>query len=253
MTAPFATQLVGWKSAGGRLVPNTADTASRASTDLAAAVLEILGADGAMASVVPPDPGAGLERMTRDDLLAFLQAADPTRFWDVQCGVLVSRFEQSRHLDSLDQLVRRQPSVRLTIVRDYLIKPDVAVGIVPPVEPDLLDEPWTPFLHAGVSCKWTIRSDRVQNIRHEFGQLIRHRRGRLPHLVTLTAEPLPTRLASIARGTGEVDATYHIAFDALAEAVARIGSADQREAWSECVEQGRLKSYAELGSILATW
>ena len=71
-----------------------------------------------------------------------------------------------------------------------------------------------------MSCKWTIRSDRVQNIRHECLQMIRHRRGRQPHLVTVTAEPLPTRLASIARGTGEVDAVYHIAYDAMAASVA---------------------------------
>ena len=69
----------------------------------------------------------------------------------------------------------------------------------------------------------------------------------------MTAEPLPTRLASIARGTGEVDATYHIAFDALAEAVTEIGNKDQREAWDECVGQGRLRSYAELADTLARW
>jgi hypothetical protein len=50
--------------------------------------------------------------------------------------------------------------------------------------------------------------------------MIRHRRGRQPHLVTVTAEPLPSRLASIARGTGEVDAVYHIAYDAMAASVA---------------------------------
>jgi hypothetical protein len=48
----------------------------------------------------------------------------------------------------------------------------------------------------------------VQNIRHECLQMIRHRRGRQPHPVTVTAEPLPSRLASIARGTGEVDDSY---------------------------------------------
>ena len=53
----------------------------------------------------------------------------------------------------------------------------------------------------------------------ELRRGVRHRRGRQPHLVTVTAEPLPTRLASIARGTGEVDAVYHIAFDALAASV----------------------------------
>lgn len=179
-------------------------------------------------------------------------ASSCDRFWDVRCGVLVSEFSQYRHLNELDALVRSQPELRVTIGMDYMIKPDVTVGIVPQVEPEDLDT-FSPFLHAVVSCKWTIRSDRVQNIRHEFGQLIRHRRGRQPHLVTLTAEPLPTRLASIARGTGEVDATYHVAFDALAAAVIEIGNHEQREAWDECVEQGRLRSYAELPSTLATW
>ena len=167
--------------------------------------------------------------------------------------MLVSEFQQYRHLNALDRLVRAQPELRVTIGMDYLIKPDVTVGISPDFELDYEDEDWAPFLHAVVSCKWTIRSDRVQNIRHEFGQMIRHRRGRQPHLVTLTAEPLPTRLASIARGTGEVDATYHVAFDALAATVADVGNAAQREAWDECVEQKRLLPYSDLPDTFARW
>ena len=108
-------------------------------------------------------------------------------------------------------------------------------------------------LHAAISCKWTIRSDRVQNIRHECLQMIRHRRGRVPHLVTVTAEPLPTRLASIARGTGEVDAVYHIAYDALDASVARNANADQQDAWREVVGQRRLLSYELLADTLASW
>ncbi|MGW0954820.1 NgoMIV family type II restriction endonuclease [Streptomyces sp. NPDC002545] len=110
-----------------------------------------------------------------------------------------------------------------------------------------------PFLHAAISCKWTIRSDRVQNIRHEFLQLIKHRRGRLPHLVTVTAEPMPSRIASIAQGTGEVDAVYHIAFDALREAVDAVGSKQQKNYLAELIGQGRLRPYEELASTLTTW
>lgn len=248
MTAPFATQLLGWKQTGQRLVPNTADTASATSMALAAAALDNLRVARDVPSDVPTDPGGALETMTRDDLLAGLSLEAPERQWDVQCGVLISRFAQYQHLDALDTLVRAQPELRVTIGRDYLIRPDVTVAIRPE---DGDDDP--AFLHGVVSCKWTIRSDRVQNIRHEFGQMIRHRRGRQPHLVTLTAEPLPTRLASIARGTGEVDATYHIAFDALAAAVAEVGNADQRSAWDECVGQGRLRSYADLAETFARW
>ena len=108
--------------------------------------------------------------------------------------------------------MRGHPELRVTIGTDYLIKPDVTVALG-----DVSTASWLPPLHAAISCKWTIRSDRVQNIRHECLQMIRHRRGRQPHLVTVTAEPLPSRIASIARGTGEVDAVYHVAYDALAD------------------------------------
>jgi hypothetical protein len=71
--------------------------------------------------------------------------------------------------------------------------------------------------------------------------------------VTVTAEPLPSRLASIARGTGEVDAVYHIAFDALAASVDAYGNDEQVAAWDECVGQGRLLDYAQLARTLARW
>jgi hypothetical protein len=92
----------------------------------------------------------------------------------------------------------------------------------------------------------------VQNIRHECLQMIRHRRGRQPHLVTVTAEPLPSRLASIARGTGEVDAVYHIAYDAMDASVAEHANAEQRDAWREVTRQRRVISYETLAETLAS-
>jgi hypothetical protein len=221
--------------------------------ELATATLDNLGVQHGAPSDVPADPGPSLEAMCRDNLLQSLQQLAPMRRWDVRRGVLISEFAQYRHLNELDRLVRAQPELRVTLGRDYLIRPDVTVAIEPgspSAAPDVSD---LPFLHGVVSCKWTIRSDRVQNIRHEFGQMIRHRRGRQPHLVTLTAEPLPTRLAAIARGTGEVDATYHVAFDALASAVDQVGNREQQDAWNECVGQGRLRSYTELADTFALW
>jgi hypothetical protein len=44
---------------------------------------------------------------------------------------------------------------------DYLIKPDVTVGLA-----GVRTGMGLPPLHAPISCKWTIRSDRVQNIKH---------------------------------------------------------------------------------------
>lgn len=250
MTAPFAKDLLGWKWSGKRLVPNTADVHSKTSVSIASALLESLGVDGATASDVSSDRGSALEHMCRDDLQRSLSQLVPTRHSDVRCGTLISEFEQYRHLKRLDLLVREQPDLRVTLGMDYLIKPDVTVALPPECEPDSLED-YVPFLHAVISCKWTIRSDRVQNIRHEFGQMIRHRRGRLPHLVTLTAEPLPTRLASIARGTGEVDATYHVALSELTEAVSSAGNTEQQDALDECVSQGRLRPYSELAPLIA--
>lgn len=83
--------------------------------------------------------------------------------------------------------------------------------------------------------------------------MIRHRRGRQPHLVTVTAEPLPSRLTSITRGTGEVDAVYHIALEALAAAVDADGNDEQVEAWDECIGRKRLLSYDALVETIAAW
>jgi hypothetical protein len=159
--------------------------------------------------------------------------------WNVpEASRPITDFLQYDHLKKVDVLVKANAELRTTLGMDYIIKPDVVVGL-PSRHPN---EPQ--FLHAAISCKWTIRSDRVQNIRHENNQMIRHRRERLPHLVTVTAEPLPSRLAAIARGTGEVDAVYHIAYDALDQAVKRLAenkqlSGDQVDAWHEVTGQGR--------------
>lgn len=78
-----------------------------------------------------------------------------------------------------------------------------------------------PIVHAAISCKWTLRSDRAQNVRTEALNLAKHRKGRTPHLVAVTAEPQPSRLASLALGTGEVDCVYHVALDELLEGASR--------------------------------
>lgn len=247
------TSLVGWKPSKKNAlnwshVPNTADVASAESLRLAAGMLEMLGIRADSNNGPPASPGAPLERLTAENLGSTLPGLAPNRHWRVTRGSLISDFAQYQHLKDLDALVLSQPELRITIGRDYVIRPDVTVAI--------LDGPTSTrsgFLHGVVSCKWTIRSDRVQNIRHEYGQMIRHRRGRLPHLVTLTAEPLPSRLASIARGTGEVDATYHIAFDALAASVFEHGNSEQRDAWDEAVEQQRLRPHRELADTFARW
>jgi hypothetical protein len=253
VSAPFATTLLGWKPSGKNklgwpLVPNCADADNAESIRIAAGMLDALGVDRDEPSDVPKDPGGPLEQAVCDHLATTLVRHGPYRHWLVARGVIITRFDQYGHLSDVDRLVRANPELRVTVGMDYLIRPDVTVALG-----YLATVSGLPPLHAAISCKWTIRSDRVQNIRHECLQMIRHRRGRQPHLVTVTAEPLPTRLASIARGTGEVDAVYHIAYDALDASVTKYANPEQTEAWREVMGQRRLLGYEMLAETLASW
>ncbi|CAM3165128.1 NgoMIV restriction enzyme [Williamsia muralis] len=259
MGSSFAPTLLGWKrSAKNKLnwawVPNSADVDNATSLRLAATILDQLGDPNPNVSMLspattpPPSPGGPLEQAVCEELAAQLPLLDPKRDWQVRRGRNIMEYAQYQHLAGVQAAIEDNPNLRVTIGTDYLITPDVLVGIFG--TPTLTDHPW---LHAALACKWTIRSDRVQNIRHENGNMIRHRRGRLPHLATITAEPLPTRLASIARGTGEVDVTYHIAYAELATAVAAEKNPGQQAAWDEVTGQGRLRDYAVMAQSLVDW
>jgi len=104
----------------------------------------------------------------------------------------------------------------------------------------------TQILHASVSCKWTIRSDRAQNSRSEALYLIRNRKGRVPHIVVVTAEPLPGRIAFIALGTGDIDCVYHFALPELIHSVSESGYDDSKEILDTMVEGKRLKDISDL-------
>jgi hypothetical protein len=249
----FALQLLGWKLSGKNKlgwqhVPNNADVDNRESLQLGAAMLLALGAPAAGTWTPPSDPGSGLEEAVRVHLEHELMARDPSRRWTARRGALITDYSQYDHLLRLNELVKANPTLSVTVGQDYLIKPDVVIGLegVPTVN-------GLPLLHAAVSCKWSIRSDRVQNIRHENNQMVRHRRGRQPHLVGVTAEPLPSRLASIARGTGEVDAVYHVVYDELDAAVQVSNNTGQQAAWAEITGQGRLLNYNLLPEHLVSW
>jgi len=252
MDIPFATALAGWKASGKNrlgwtLVPNAADVDSAESMRIAAGVLDALGVSRDVTSAVPKDPGGPLEQAVCDHLREVLPGYRTGRDWLIGRSKLITGFDQYAHLKEVDALVRASPQLRISLGMDYLIKPDVTVGLA-----GVRTGSGLPPLHAAISCKWTIRSDRVQNIRHECLQMIRHRRGRQPHLVTVTAEPLPSRLASIARGTGEVDAVYHIAYGAMDASVAEHANAEQRDAWREVTRQRRVLSYEALAETLAS-
>ncbi len=106
-----------------------------------------------------------------------------------------------------------------------------------------------PILHASISAKWTMRSDRAQNSRTEALNLIRNRKGRTPHIIVVTGEPTPSRIASLALGTGDVDCVYHFALYELLDAVREYGQngrEDLVEALESLIEGKRLKDVSDL-------
>jgi hypothetical protein len=242
MPAPaFFREIIGLRNG----VPNNADRDSTTSVTIAARMLElVMGGATPRTAFAEDAAGTWLEVGVENHIREELAALDPNRPWIVGRRLQVADFVQYRHLARLNELVRGDATLRVELGRDYVIRPDVTVG-VHGVEP-------SPTLHAAISCKWTIRSDRVQNIRHEATILNRNRRGRQPHIVAVTAEPLPTRLASIAMGTGDVDAVYHVALDELIEATDHAGVQGQIDTLSLLIAQHRLLDFSSLPDVLAT-
>ncbi len=73
--------------------------------------------------------------------------------------------------------------------------------------------------------------------------------GRVPHIVALTAEPLPSRTASLALGTSDMDCVYHIALTELLQAVKEQtggSESDQFVDLNTLVEGKRLRDISDL-------
>lgn len=181
----------------------------------------------------------------------------------------IAKYEQYAHLIALDRAARADAELAAALGSDYTITPDIVVARA--AEDDhvinapafLLDDSVTtlaslrkqngglPLLHASISCKWTIRSDRAQNARSEALNLVRNRKGRLPHVMVVTAEPTPSRLASIALGTGDIDCVYHFALYELQATVKALGMHDAADMLAIMVDGKRLKDISDLPLDLA--
>lgn len=184
-------------------------------------------------------------------------------------GLPIAAYEQYAHLQALETAAQQTPGLAAILGIGYAITPDVVILREP--EPDsaintpirLVDEHVSTrsslrastndleLLHASISCKWTMRSDRAQNARTEALNLMRNRKGHLPHVAVVTAEPLPSRLASIALGTGDVDCTYHLALDELIRVVEAGHHLDALDMLQTMVDGKRLKDIADLPLDLA--
>jgi hypothetical protein len=240
---PFVSELLGWTK---KNKPNMADTSSPTSVAIASQILDVLQITQRV-DHVGQTAGKELEQAVEShlakELPAVLQLEAPPV---ISRKEAITSFAQYEHLAVLKRLIDADQTrtLKASIGTDYVIKPDVTVGLEFEAGAAL-------FMHAAVPCKWTLRSDRAQNIRHEAVVLIRHRRGRLPHITPVTAEPLPTRLASLARGTAEVDAVYHVALDELVAACEVAGTAEQIDALSELIGHNRLRDLSTLTETLS--
>ena len=176
----------------------------------------------------------------------------------------IAGFEPYQHLAALTDAIERDPTLVSVLGNAYAISPDIVITRQPETDdyinqqsflvddrPALMtairsDVQDLPILHAVVSCKWTLRSDRAQNARSEALNLIRNRKGRLPHIVVVTAEPTPSRLSSLALGTGDVDCVYHVALPELMGAMDQHGNDDNIELLQTMVGGRRLKDISDL-------
>lgn len=182
----------------------------------------------------------------------------------------ISEFAQYEHLMAIVRLIElaNSPDIRAAMGDDYLIAPDVIIARTPEeddainIDATIVDAETAlrtsirarnnqlPLLHASISCKWTLRSDRAQNARTEALNLLRNRKGPMPHAVCVTGEPMPTRLASLAQGTGDLDCVYHIALPELINACDG-ESEEMRDTLHMLVEGKRLRDISDLPLDLA--
>ncbi len=256
--------------------PNFADRGSKASRAIALGILRRLRCSPTYEKISGQTAGRLFERATKDFLeQAFLQLHHlrPGN-WYYSTQSPISDFDQYEHLANLEKIVKQDSELATALGKDYIITPDIVIGRRPisdeeinqggeiiaaedalasftPLRQANFEHP-RPILHASISCKWTLRSDRGQNARTEALNLIRNRKGHLPHIAAVTAEPLPTRLASLALGTGDLDCVYHFALPEMQEAIAEIGNEDQLEMLMMLIEGRRLRDISDLPFDLAT-
>ena len=193
----------------------------------------------------------------------------------------IFEFSQYAHLAEIKGLVKKYPELELTLGGDYVVKPDLIIARSPLTDEDINQErqvvspgglpQHTParesgdfgqgrdLLHASVSCKWSLRSDRAQNARTESLNLIRNRKGHLPHIVLVTMEPTLGRLQSIALGTGDVDCVYHGALPELQDTLDELAVDFESSKWKgyvaaleNMVRGGRLRDISDLPFDLLT-
>jgi len=252
--------------------PNFADGDNRSSIEIAWGIVNELGCTPDPATLKEQTIGNIFEDATKDFIeKAFLLLAHlrPGKWHYATDKTSISGFVQYAHLAELDRKALADKTLASVLGVGYIVKPDIVIGRYPVADDEINQKEkvvgdnvstLTPLrrknqesmiLHASVSCKWTLRSDRSQNARTEALNLIRNRKGKLPHIIAVIAEPLPTRIATLALGTGDLDCVYHFALPELVSAIQKIGNEDQMDMLTIMLEGHRLRDISDLPFDLA--
>jgi hypothetical protein len=289
MPADFLTKLCGYRPDGN---PNTSDRSQDHSVDMGRALFERLGVPPDQNE--PGDVGTRFEKLVVADLSERLEQLAP--HLSVQRSQAILNFEQYAHLQTIQTLSRTRPTLpdALSALNDAAsvlpahhlsslersllqvvaaadedaararslidavgnessLRLDIAVH-----RPLALSGSVSPLNHlvAGLSLKWSLRTDRLQDPISQAGRMAAVRRGRMPHVAAVTMEPRPSLLNMLARGSGALDCVYHPDLQALAEAIDDVcstpGQRWNRDEFHRLVDQRRIRDYDELVTYLAT-
>ncbi|HQL87989.1 MAG: type II restriction endonuclease [Lentisphaerae bacterium] len=256
-------------------IPSNADSASGTSIAIAQGIFSRLMPNRMVTKTHKKSDGqtagAKFEQINMEFLLETFPKLQNLRPGDWQIkkfgnknAIKTSNFSQYEHLEYLNRLTAADAKLAASMGNDYIVTPDVVI-YRNPVSDEEINTPvfmvddsvslmaairkskgGLPILHASISAKWTMRSDRAQNSRTEALGLIRNRKGHLPHIVVVTGEPMPGRLASLALGTGDIDCMYHFALYELVEAVKETKAEDSIEMLNVLIKGKRIKDISDL-------
>lgn len=193
---------------GWEFVPNNADVRSRQSLDIASWMFELLDIRRSQPWQARQHGAARFEAAA-----AHFAAADGLT---VRRNARLSEFAQYRHLHG-----RKDDRLRL----DITVSLDGA-------------------LLAVLELKTIIRNDRGRGaIQNLTGTLRKHSGGRPPVAAVLTAEPLPSRLASAVPQQGDTHEVYHVAREALDGAIGNMHGTQYAE-WQSV--KAHVRDFSEL-------
>ncbi|MCU0443266.1 MAG: hypothetical protein MUE85_00010 [Microscillaceae bacterium] len=168
-------------------VPSNADKHSQLSVALAKGIADNIAIEATSDKTSGQTSGKSFEKLTADfinqsfALLNHLRSGD----YELFIGKSIVEFEQYEHLATLTEALKTNRELKATL-GEYLINPDIVIGrkpiadtIINQFQLIIEDEAIAKLsplrytnskkliLHASISCKWTIRSDRSQNARTE--------------------------------------------------------------------------------------